>query len=323
MHTWQVGKFKVSKVFELDISTYIIDGLIPQADEKSLGDLDWLHPEYVNDQNKLLADVHSFIVDTGNEVILVDPGMGNGKSCLVIPEWDGLDTNFLAELASAGYQPEDIDIILCTHVHLDHVGWMTMQDEGGNWVPTFPRAKLVVVREEYDHYLSTILSEDLFEIKSDEDEENVDHVARAFLADDQTQSNQNLLMKRETLQPVIDTGRFEFVPPSGEVVPGIRYELLPGHTPSHHGIRLESEGESAFITGDSIHHPLQIARPEWSSYGDWDGDESARSRRTFLESCAGTDLLVLGTHFAGIGAGYIVTDGDGYAFTDVRPAAIV
>ena len=126
---------------------------------------------------------------------------------------------------------------------------------------------------------------------------------------------------RGWLEQVDRLGQLRFVHgANAEVAPGVRYELTPGHTSAHHSVRLSSEGDSAFITGDFIHHPMQIARPEWSSTGDWDGDASAQNRRALFEACAGTDLLILGTHFAGMGAGYIVADGEGFRLTKDKPA---
>src|SRR5690606_40009809 len=95
-------------------------------------------------------------------------------------------------------------------------------------------------------------------------------------------------------------------------VTGVQTCALPIYTAAHHSIRVESAGSSALVTGDAFHHPVQIARPEWSSQGDWDGEVSARTRRKLLEEFAGTDTLLLGTHFADDVAGYIVSDGDGF-----------
>lgn len=318
MRTWQVGKFKVTEVRELLIEVGLLDGLIPQATPEAVREIGWMYPDYVNENGQILADIHSYVIDTGDHRILVDAGCGNGKSYPMQPIWGGLDTQFLDRLQEAGYGRDDIDIVLCTHMHLDHVGWCSMRDEDGRWVSTFPNARVLLVRDEYERHLSQIISTD-DDAATEEDNGEVDLIARAFLPDTIALSNQTKLIQEETFQPVIEAGLLEFVPTNGEIVDGVRYQSTPGHTAAHHSVRLESDGQAAFITGDFFHHPLQIAHPEWTSQGDWDGEVLAKNRRAFLESCAGTDLLVMGTHFVGIGAGYIVADGEGFRLTDIKP----
>lgn len=324
MRTWRVGEFTVTEVQEFPVAVGLLDGLIAEATPEVVQGIDWMIPDYANEAGQTLWDVHSYVVDTGEQVILVDAGCGNGKSYPMQPSWSGLDTAFLARLEEAGYGRGDIDIVLCTHLHLDHVGWCSMQDEDGRWVPTFPNARLVLVREEYERHLGLMI-ESVDEHAAPEPsavvDDDADRIARAFLADATSLSEQTKLIQRESFQPVIDAGRLHLVPANAEIVPGVRYESTPGHTSAHHSVRLESDGASAFITGDFIHHPIQIARPEWSSQGDWDGEASARNRRAFFESCAGTDLLVLGTHFTGPGAGYIVEDGTEFRLVETKPAA--
>lgn len=319
MRSWMVGQFKVTLVPELPIAVGLLDGLIAEATPEAVRGIDWMYPDYANEAGQTLWDIHSTVVDTGEQVILIDPGCGNGKSYPMQPIWSGLDTRFLERFEEAGHARDDIDIILCTHLHLDHIGWCTMRDDKGRWVPTFPNARLMLVRDEYERHLSQIVSSEVEEVSlAGGDDEDL--IARAFLPDAAALSNQTKLIQEETFQPIIDAGRLELVPTNAEIVTGVRYEFTPGHTSAHHSVRLDSGGDSAFVTGDFFHHPIQIARPEWSSQGDWDVDASARNRRAFLESCVGTDLLVLGTHFAGVGAGYIVeADGDGFRLTEGKP----
>lgn len=320
MRTWQVGKIKVTEVHELQIEAGLLDGLIAQATPEVVLGIDWMS-DYANDAGQTLWDIHSYVVDTGDHRILIDAGCGNDKNYPMQPVWTGLNTAFLGRLEEAGYSRDDIDIVLCTHLHLDHVGWFAMKDADGDWVPTFPNARLMLVREEYEAHLNQLTPTTEAAAPADEgsDDEDVDLIARAFLADESALATQTKLIQEESIQPVIDAGLLELVPTNGHIVDGVRYESTPGHTSAHHSVRLESDGVSAFVTGDFIHHPMQIARPDWSSTGDFDGDASARNRRAFLESSAGTDLLVLGTHFTGPGAGYIVQDGDGFRLTQTRP----
>jgi glyoxylase-like metal-dependent hydrolase (beta-lactamase superfamily II) len=317
MRTRHVGKFKITDVLELEIEVGLLDGLIAEATPESLEEIGWLRPDYVTESGQILANVQSFVVDTGEQVIVVDAGCGNGKSYPMQPIWSDLNTPFLDRLKEAGYSRDDVDLVLCTHAHLDHVGWFTVRDDEGRWVPTFPNARVVMVRDEYERHLSQIASEEeqnapAYAAANDD----VDLIARAFLPDTLALSEQTKLIQAETFQPIADAGRLELVPRNGEVIPGVRYEFSPGHTAEHHSIRLESEGERAFITGDAFHHPIQIARPDWSSQGDWDGKVSAQTRWGFLEEFDGTDVLFVGTHFCGITCGYIVKDGEGYRLAE-------
>ncbi len=310
MNTWQVGDFRITKVLEFPIEVGMMDGLIAELTPEAVREIDWLYPAYVDEKARIRAEVHSFVIDTGEHVILADTGCGNGKSYPMQPAWSNLETPFLDRLREAGYAPEDIDIVLCTHAHLDHVGWCSVRNDDGVWVPTFPNARLIMVRDEYERHLSQIIVTDgVTDDSSDDDASSLD---RAFLPDAHALSEQTRLIQEESFQPIVDAGRLDLVPINGEVIPGVRYELTPGHTAAHHSIRVESAGSSALVTGDAFHHPVQIARPEWSSQGDWDGEVSARTRRALLEEFAGTDTLLLGTHFADDVAGYIVADGDGF-----------
>lgn len=318
MRTWKVGQFTITEVQEFPIEIGLLDGLIAEATPEALRDIDWLYPGYLNEASQILADIHSFVIDTGEHVILCDAGCGNGKSYPMQPIWSHLNTPFLERLEQAGYARDDVDIILCTHAHLDHVGWFSMQDGSGRWVPTFPNARLIMVEDEYQRHLSQIVNEE--ESTTAAPVDDVDLIARAFLPDTAALSDQTKLIQQETFQPIVDAGRLELVPQNGDVVPGIRYEFSPGHTSHHHSVRLESDGELAFVTGDAFHHPIQIARPDWSSQGDWDGEVSARTRRGFLDEFAGTDVLFMGTHFCGIVCGYIVRDGAGFRLVDTKPA---
>lgn len=318
MRTWRVGKFKVTEVQELPIEVGLLDGLIAPATPEVVLGIDWMS-DYANDAGQTLWDLHSYVVDTGEHRILIDAGCGNGKHYPMQPIWTELDTDFLDRLQEAGYGREDIDIVLCTHLHLDHVGWFAMKDDKGQWVPTFPNARLMLVEAEYQAHLDQ-MSPAVEVSSASDDDDDVDLIARAFRPDDSALATQTKLVHEESIKPVLDAGLLELVPEDAQIVEGVRYVSTPGHTAAHHSVRLESDGASAFVTGDFIHHPMQIARPEWSSTGDHDGEASARNRRAFFESCAGTDLLILGTHFTGAGAGYVVEDGDNYRLTPAPPA---
>lgn len=308
---WKIGDITVSQVLEMPVEPGELDGLIAQATPEAVREVDWLHPDYANDAGQTLWSLHSYVVETPTARILVDAGCGNHKTVPLLPAWGCLDNPFLERLEEAGYHPDDIDFVLITHLHLDHVGWNTVLVDG-QWRPTFPNARYTFVEDEFDYHRG------LAEGRSAT--EDVAH-AVVYQGADPDIHSQTRLVFAESLQPCLDAGLVDLVPSDHHVVPGVRYSATPGHTAGHHSVRLESGGQVAVITGDFIHHPIQIARPAWSSRGDTDRELSARTRTEFLRSVSGTDTLILGTHFAGASGGHVVPDGDTYRFRPVHETA--
>jgi glyoxylase-like metal-dependent hydrolase (beta-lactamase superfamily II) len=243
--------------------------------------IEWLKPDFADESGRLMMSVHALGVETPNRRIIVDTCLGNDKENRRIPSWNNLQTSFLSDLATAGYARETIDTVICTHLHVDHVGWNTMLN-GGNWVPTFPNARYLMGRVEFDHWTSQHDREDM----------------EAILADSVT--------------PVLEAGLVDLVETDHRICDEI--SLLPtlGHTPGHVSLRIASQGEEALITGDFMHHPCQIARPEWSSTVDSDPTEAQQTRERMLTGLSDTPILVIGTHFAGRTAGHVVRDGNGF-----------
>ncbi|MBV9373987.1 MAG: MBL fold metallo-hydrolase, partial [Alphaproteobacteria bacterium] len=213
--------------------------------------------------------------------IMVDTCLGNDKENRRIPTWNQLQTSFLADLAAAGYARDMIGTVVCTHLHVDHVGWNTMLVDH-RWVPTFPNARYLMGRVEYVHWNGQCEREDM----------------AAVLADSVT--------------PVWEAGLVDLVETDHRICKEISLVPTLGHTPGHVSVRIASQGEEALITGDFMHHPCQIARPEWSSTADSNPVEARLTRERMLTHLADTPILVIGTHFAGRTAGHIVRDGDAY-----------
>ncbi|GAA2058369.1 MBL fold metallo-hydrolase [Williamsia deligens] len=306
MRSWTIGDITVTQVVEFEVEIGELDGLIEQATPEAVREIPWLEPDYANADGQMLWSVHSYVVDTGSSVVVVDTGCGPGKTLPLIPNWSRHDP-FLERLAAAGYMPDQVDHVLATHLHLDHVGWNTVQVDG-RWVPTFPNARYTFVEEEFEYHRGigqeSAISDDLAH-------------AVVYEGADPDIHSQTRLVFAESLQPCLDADLVDLVPMNHVVTDGVRYVSTPGHTKFHHSVMVESGGERAFITGDFIHHPVQIARPRWSSRGDFERAISADHRTDFVASSADTDLLVLGTHFAGTSAGRIVRDGDSYRLTSV------
>ena len=280
MRSWRVGDVAITKVVELE-ATGGTKFLLPQATRESILPLPWLRPHFADDAGRLRMSIHAFVVETSDRRIVVDTCLGNDKQDRRIPHWNNLQGPFLRDLAEAGYPRESIDTVLCTHLHVDHVGWNTMRVDG-RWVPTFPRARYLMGRAEFAHWTGDHGREDM----------------RPVLAD--------------SVLPVHDAGLVDLVETDHALCPEVSLVPTFSHTPGHVSVRIASRGEEALITGDFLHHPCQIAHPDWSSTADWDAEQAHRTRLRMYQELADRPVLVLGTHFAGATAGRIVRDGEGF-----------
>ncbi len=254
---------------------------LPQATYEEILPIGWLQPHFADERGRLKMSIHALVVETPDRRIVVDTCLGNDKAGRRIPTWNNLQGTFLADLAAAGYPREAIDTVLCTHLHVDHVGWNTMLVDG-KWVPTFPRARYLMGRVEFDHWRSQHERDDMAAIFAD------------------------------SVKPVHDAGLVDLVETDHRVSDEISLVPTIGHTPGHVSVLIRSQGEQALITGDFMHHPCQIARPHWSSAADSDPGQARETRERMLAELAGRPVLVIGTHFAGATAGHIVRDGDFY-----------
>jgi glyoxylase-like metal-dependent hydrolase (beta-lactamase superfamily II) len=280
MQKWRVGKVTVTKIVELEVtggSRFIL----PQATYEEILPISWLQPHFADERGRLKMSIHALVVETPERRILVDTCLGNDKENRRIPTWNNLQGPFLADLAAAGYPRESIDTVLCTHLHVDHVGWNTMLVDD-KWLPTFPNARYLMGRVEFDHWRSQHERDDM----------------EAIFAD--------------SVQPVHEAGLVDLVETDHCVSDEISLVPTIGHTPGHVSVHIRSQGEEALITGDFMHHPCQIARPHWSSTADRDPDQAQQTRERMLKELSERPVLVIGTHFAGATAGHIVRDGDAY-----------
>jgi glyoxylase-like metal-dependent hydrolase (beta-lactamase superfamily II) len=277
---WRIGEVTVTKIVELEVtggSRFIL----PQATYDTVSPIGWLQPDFADERGRLKMSIHALVVETPARRIIVDTCLGNDKEDRRIPNWNKLQTSFLSDLAAAGYARDTIDTVVCTHLHVDHVGWNTMLIDG-HWVPTFPNARYLMGRIEYDHWTSQHDRDDM----------------TAILAD--------------SVAPVLDAGLVDLVATDHRICEEISLLPTPGHTLGHVSVRITSGGEEALITGDFMHHPCQIARPDWSSTADSDPGRARQTREEMLTRLAGTPTLVIGTHFAGRTAGHVVRDGEAY-----------
>ncbi|MEE8558482.1 MAG: MBL fold metallo-hydrolase [Myxococcota bacterium] len=281
MELWQLGDVKVTRVVDL---VWIVSPrlLFPDATPESLEPMrSWLAPQFLREDGRIPLSIHTFIVESCGLRILVDTCIGEDKP-RPVPEWDHRTSTFLEELEAAGAPPESIDRVLCTHLHVDHVGWNT-QLRDGRWVPTFPSARYLITRREWE-----------------------------FWKDEEDALNQTILA--DSVRPVLDAGLCDLVDVDHEVTSEVRLLPTPGHTPGHVSIGISSRGREAVITGDMVHHPLQCAHPDWKDNFDTDEALAYETRTRFMERYADTSVLILGTHFADPTSGRIVRDGKTWRF---------
>ena len=233
-----------------------------------------------------------FVIETpGGVRIAVDTCVGNDKE-RELELWNKTQGPFLQHLEAGGVSRESVDFVLCTHLHVDHVGWNTILQDG-RWVPTFPNAKYLFAREEFDHWSAEVEAGRGTHDTTDE----------AVMAD--------------SIQPILEAGLHELVEMDKVIVDegeAAKVWLTPttGHTPGHVSVCIASEGERALITGDCIHHPMQMASVDTRCFADSDQEAAVATRRQLLTSLAGSKCMLIGTHFAAPSRG-LVRAGEGDA----------
>jgi glyoxylase-like metal-dependent hydrolase (beta-lactamase superfamily II) len=248
---------------------------------------DWLIPRYIEPETlKIVLNIQSYLLRTPRHTILVDTCVGNHKNRPGRDMFHRLDLPYLADLAAAGVQPEEVDFVLCTHLHVDHVGWNTKL-LNGRWVPTFPNAKYIFARKEYEFW----------------EKRHVDGTEGPVpnVYDD-------------SVLPVMEAGQAVLVDMDHQIGDGLWFEPAPGHTAGNVVLNLQSQGENAVLSGDVMHHPIQLVCPEWSSRACEDRVQSAATRRALIERYADTDTLIAPAHFASPTMGYIISKGDAFAY---------
>lgn len=289
MKQWRIGKVTITCIREGSLGG-LLNHILPQATPAALDAIPWLRPDFVDDDHVLRGFVHAFVVQTPDRRIIVDTCIGNDKNFDPYrPAWSRMQTSFMRDLIAAGFPPETIDTVLCTHMHADHIGWNTTLVDG-KWVPTFRNARYLFSRTEYEA----------------EQRRNAD-----LTRDDlRSQALRNAAL--ESIKPVFDAGLAQLVETEHRVCDEVRLIPTLGHTVGHVSVHVASGGEEALITGDFVHHPCQLVHPEWATQVDFDGAQSSATRRSVFSHMAGTPALLIGSHFAGPIAGRIVRDGNAF-----------
>ncbi len=301
-NTFQIGDVTVTRIDELRWTDTDAGVLYPDLDDQALAEHGGSLPggSYDPQTGQLAQSIHSWLLRMPGRTVLIDTATGNGKSFPTVPLLDHLDQPYLERLLDAGVHPQQVDAVLLTHLHADHVGWNTRKQDG-RWVPTFPNARHLFSRVE-DRYNAALSGR-----------EPAPDLPPAFLgAPDHTPIAG---VYDQSVRPVIEAGLEQLiVVDGGEVLDGLSFHPTPGHSVDHASIRLRSRGEEAWFLADVMHHPLQVYRPDLRSvYCEF--PEPARASRLWaLEHAADTGATCFTSHFAESSAGRVSRHGDRFSW---------
>lgn len=285
--TYVVGDVQVTKIVEQVGAGFHAHMLFPDWDPAVLGqNHDLRLPDiFIEAEGRFISSIHTWVIRTRRHVILIDTCAGNHKHRPHLPRLHRLQLPYLERLAVAGVHPEQVDFVLCTHLHADHCGWNTRLVDG-RWVPTFPNARYIFSKAELDFWTTQAGVEGF-----------------------------NEGVYEDSVLPVVATGQVETIDGAGAVGEGLFLEPTPGHSVGHVALRLESLGQEALFSGDVMHQPVQVLRPDWNSCFCEDPELARRSRRWLLEQAAERGATVFTAHFAATSAGRVNRRNDTFAWT--------
>ena len=281
---FNVGDFTVHRIIEQETTFLQANDALPTLTPELLAEnREWLQKTGALDANDtLILCFQSYIIKTPHHTILIDSCIGNDKPRPLRPKWNmKTDDAYMRALAASGFSVNDIDFVMCTHLHVDHVGWNTRL-ENGRWVPTFPKARYVFGKTEFDHW----------------SKENAKAEVAPFV---------------DSVLPVVEARKAEIVTNDYSIGDHIRILPTPGHTPGHVAFTLGRTKDEAVFAGDLIHTPLQLRYPELSPKFDVDPKQAATTRRSFLERYCDTDTLCCTAHFPSPSTGKIRRHGNGFS----------
>jgi glyoxylase-like metal-dependent hydrolase (beta-lactamase superfamily II) len=288
---FDIGEVSLTRVVESEMPLLDPAEIYPNSTPAIIeANLDWLAPRFYDPASRLLViTIQGFVVRSQGRIIVVDTCVGDCKSRRRAP-FDQQRWDWIGRLAAAGVRPEDVDTVICTHFHVDHVGWNTRL-ENGRWVPTFPNARYLFTKDEWAFW------------KSDAARAQRDRSGDYFA---------------DSVMPIAEAGLADFVAMDHRINDEVSLAPQPGHTPGLVGVALRSGGELALLASDLLHSPLQCRYPDWSTRFCIDPDQSRRTRIEFLHRHAGTGIMVVPTHFPSPSAGTIERDGQTFRFHSIE-----
>ena len=279
---WRIGEVEVARIVEVNAWEDDITMLLPDATPAFVQQFKWLQPHFATPDGKMILSFQAFVLRSRGKTFMIDTCIGNDRQ----REFDvftNMQTSFLADLNTAGFPAGQIDGVLCTHLHFDHVGWNTRK-EGDRWVPTFPQARYYFGREEYAHWQH---------LRETGGYHHVDHLL-------------------DSVDPIVQAGLADFIDPDFQLTDEVSLIPTPGHTPGHVSVLIRSAGQQAIITGDMMHHPIQLAVPATHGRFDMDAERGAQTRVDFVNRYSDTPTLIIGSHFSDPSAGHIIRDGESW-----------
>jgi glyoxylase-like metal-dependent hydrolase (beta-lactamase superfamily II) len=284
MATIKIGNATVEKLVDWTGPLIQTEEFFPTGNWDDIeAERSWMEPHFLAPKGKgqegaLDLSLHTYIIKVGGLTVLIDTCVGNDKKRTLIPDWVDYNSDYMEKMAGMGVNPEDVDFVMCTHLHIDHVGWNTKL-KNGKWVPTFPNARYIFHKKEYEAW------------------ETLDHPA-----DDGSY--------QDSVVPIVEAGRADLVHSDHAINDNLWLEPSFGHTPGHVSVNLKDGSDSALFTGDCFHHPIQVARPEWSSGFCLDAEASANTRQKIIDKIADTSTLMMAAHFMDPTVGRVVGNGD-------------
>jgi len=281
--TFQVDDMTIHRIVEQEVGHTLATDFLPNLTPEILAEnRAWMEAGgALTPDGRIVLCFQSYVVRTPHHVVLIDTCYGNEKNLPRRPEWHmSTDETYMRNLAAIGLTVDDIDFVMCTHLHADHVGWNTRR-ESGRWVPTFPNARYVFSAEELAYWTTRNEAEIL-----------------PYMV--------------ESVLPVVAAGRVDLVTSTHQLGDHIRLLPTPGHTPDHFAVRLGRTRDAAVVTGDLLHSPLQMRYPDLKMRIDFDPDQAIATRRGFLERYVDTDTLCCTAHFPSPSVGRITRWGEGF-----------
>jgi glyoxylase-like metal-dependent hydrolase (beta-lactamase superfamily II) len=277
---WKVGDVEIARLVEVNAFEDHIWMLYKDETAEFMKKHPWLLPHFATPEGLMKISFQCFVLRSQGKSVMIDTCIGADRK----REYDvfcNIHTTFLEDLVTAGFPPSSIDTVLCTHLHFDHVGWNTRLVDG-KWVPTFPQARYLFGRQEFEHW--------------------------RHLRD--TGGYHDFAHLHDSIDPVVEAGLVDFIGPHHAITDEVSLFPTPGHTPGHVSVLIRSKAEQAVITGDLMHHPIQLSYPHRPGNFDMDKAQGGQSRQAFVERFGGTPTLVIGSHFSDPTSGWIVRDGE-------------
>lgn len=261
---WQIGEVTITRIVE-STAKIPLGNLLPAASAAAIDKHRyWLEPYFIDDEDQFELTIQAFILDVGELRVIVDTCLGEHQGPVALM-FEKTHSGFLETMGRAGYETDQITHVLCTHLHLDHVGWNTMK-RNGQWVATFANARYLFAKTEYEYWVTKA-------------------------AESHTENFNT------AISPIVEAGLADLVPCNYRLGDCIQFLPTPGHSPGHVSILIRSKGRQALITGDATHHPIQWAEPDWPMVADEDSCRAADSRYELIDAFADSDTLIIGTHY--------------------------